>query len=144
MTFQEKIIMRKSFHQKLFMTLSLFFIVFILFLTGCGPIYDTRYHYTPPQDPQGMNCIFQCDNMKMQCEQLEMMRYENCMNRAKLEQDRCLDNIRRQNREPKKNECPLIHSCSQDTERCDVQYRICYQNCGGQVHAEQVCVFNCP
>ncbi len=136
--------MRSVFQIKALMTISLCFIVCASFLTGCGPIYDTRYHYTPPKNPQGMSCIFQCDNMKMQCEQFEMMRVENCMNQARLEQYRCQDNIRRQNREPKKSECPLIISCSQNMERCDEKYRICYQNCGGQVHAEQICVFNCP
>lgn len=116
----------------------------LLPLSGCGPIYDTRYSYSPPHDPQGQSCIFQCENMKMQCEQLEMMKAENCNNRNRIEQDRCRDNIRRQGREPKSSECSFYASCTTDTERCDAQYRICYQNCGGKVYSEEVCVFNCP
>ncbi len=122
----------------------LLIIFLLLFVSGCGPIYDTRYYYTPPQDPGAQSCIFQCENMKMQCEQLEMMKVENCNQRARMDQDRCRENIRRQGREPKSDECNYFSSCSPDNERCDAQYRICYQNCGGKVHAEEVCVFNCP
>ncbi len=116
----------------------------LLNLSGCGPIYDTRYYYTPPQDPSAQSCIFQCENMKMQCEQLEMMKAENSNQRSRMDQDRCRENIRRQGREPKSSECQYFSTYSADTERCESQYRICYQNCGGRVHAEQVCVFNCP
>lgn len=116
----------------------------IVLFGGCGPIYDTRYYYTPPQDPHGRFCILQCENLQMQCEQLEQMKVENCNHRARMEQDRCRSDIRRHGREPKPHECPMIGTCSADTEHCENKYRICYQNCGGQVHAEQVCVFNCP
>jgi hypothetical protein len=107
-------------------------------------MYETRYYYTPPQDPGAQSCIFQCENMKMQCEQLEMMKVENSNQRARMDQDRCRDNIRRQGREPNSSECNYFSTYSADNERCEAQYRICYQNCGGRVQAEQVCVFNCP
>ena len=115
-----------------------------IILGGCGPIYDTRYSYVPPGNPQGQTCVFQCENIKMQCEQLELMKAENCRNRARLDEDRCKDNIRRQGREPKPSECSQVDFCSADYDHCEERYRQCYQNCGGRVHAEQVCVFNCP
>jgi hypothetical protein len=114
-------------------------------VAGCGPIYDTRYHFVPPSDPSARSCIFQCENLKMQCEELEQMRVENCDYRARLDQDRCRAEIRRQGREPKSHECSSLGgSCYANTERCEAKYRQCYQNCGGQVRTEQVCVFNCP
>lgn len=119
------------------------FCLALIFFTGCGPIYDTRYTFTPPQDSNARSCIFQCENLKMQCEQLEQMKVENCNYRARLDQDRCRGEIRRQGREPKSYECTL-DSCFENTEHCEANYRSCYQNCGGRVHAEQVCIFNCP
>ncbi len=112
-------------------------------LGGCGPIYDTRYYFTPPSDPHGQACIFQCENLKLQCEQVERMKEENCNMRARMDQDRCLNDIRRKGREPKAHECPLYVSCSANYEHCEAKYRQCYQNCGGIVHTEEVCIFNC-
>ena len=49
----------------------------LLLLIGCGPIYSTKYNYQAPNNPEGKQCIFQCENYRLQCEQAEDMREES-------------------------------------------------------------------
>ncbi len=115
----------------------------VFMLSGCGPIYDTRYYFTPPNDPHGQACVFQCENIKLQCEQVERMKEENYNMRARMDQERCRNDIRRHGREPKSSECLTYTSYTANYNHCEAQYRLCYQNCGGKVHTEEVCIFNC-
>ena len=112
------------------------------FVTSCGPMYETRYDYIPPEGNTGRACIFQCETVKMQCEQIEDMREQNCEERAEWERLRCEDDLRRRGKKGKWYDCSSS-SCSSDTARCDENYRRCYQSCGGSVKTTQVCVFNC-
>lgn len=105
-----------------------------LLMAGCGPIYSTQYVFDPPTSPQGQSCIFQCENSKMQCEQLQDLRTENCEERSEAEYYRC------KNRDEK--HCYRQY-CSTDYTRCEENYRRCYQSCGGSVRAEKVCVGFC-
>lgn len=115
----------------------------VALLSGCGPIYDTQYTFIPPDDGNGRACVYQCENGKQQCEELEELKEESCEERAEAEYARCEERIyRRKGRDPKWNEC-YRESCSSDSERCETNYRSCYQSCGGKVNAETVCVANC-
>lgn len=110
---------------------------------GCGPVYDTQYQFTPPENESGRTCVFQCETSKEQCQQIQEMRAESCEDRAEYEYERCVDRIyRRKGREPKWHECSK-ETCSADVDRCENTYRNCYQACGGKVRAETVCVANC-
>ena len=114
-----------------------------LFFSACGPIYNTDYQFTPPSSTTGRVCTQQCENSKFQCQQMEEMSADRCRDRAQIEQQRCEDNIRwREGRDPKWYECGA-ESCSANTDRCDAQYRSCYQACGGRVDAHTYCVANC-
>ena len=115
----------------------------VLLLGACGPIYDTQYRFTPPESGQGVSCIYQCENSKLQCRQLEEYRADDCTRRAQYEAQRCEADIWRQKgRAPKWYECGSS-SCSPEYDRCETQYRSCYQSCGGRVDAQTVCVANC-
>jgi hypothetical protein len=110
---------------------------------GCGPVYNTEYQFSPPDSDAGRACVFQCENSRQQCRQLEEYRADDCQRRASWDQQRCEDDIyRRKGREPKWYECGS-ESCSADYDRCDESYRSCYQSCGGKVNAETRCVANC-
>ena len=122
--------------------LGLHILFLVMAFSGCGPVYETNYSYVPPSDMSAQTCIFQCQNMKMQCEQLEQMQASRCEDRGERERERCEREIRRKGKEPKWYECGST-TCSVDYERCEMNYRSCYVACGGQVNAEQVCVFNC-
>ncbi len=119
------------------------FVSAALALSSCGPIYDTVYDFTPPESNAGRACIYQCENSRGQCRQLEEYRADDCERRSDYEVERCEREIwRRKGREPKWYECGG-ESCSANLDRCDEQYRSCYQSCGGRIRSETRCVANC-
>ena len=106
----------------------------LMFLAGCGPMYETRYNFLPPESASGRACIFQCDNGKMQCEQIEDMQKERCEDRADRDYDRCRD---------RGEKYCYRESCSADYTRCEDRYRSCYSSCGGKVEKYEMCVSFC-
>jgi len=117
--------------------------IFFAFLVGCGPLYQTDYVFTPPKSSGGVSCTYQCETVKSQCEQIEELEAERCESYSQSEQDSCEADIRyRKNREPKWYEC-VPDSCSVDKEKCETNYRTCYQSCGGRVETVTRCVANC-
>lgn len=114
-----------------------------LALTGCGPMYDTQYVFSPPNSATGRTCVFQCEQNKYQCRQIEDMQNDRCEQQASYEKSRCEANLAwDKGRDPKWYEC-IEESCSPDYERCEAMYRSCYQACGGEVESRTVCVANC-
>ncbi len=112
----------------------------LLFLIGCGPVYKTEYTYRPPQGPQALNCIMQCDNIKRQCYTNEDFSVRACEDEnriARLEYERCVS--------MKYDRCwDRSYYCnSADYLYCDEEYRICYQNCGGLITSREICVSGC-
>ncbi len=118
----------------------------LLILAGCGPIYDTKYDLMPPSDEAGRFCVVECERINGDCRRDAQHRYDRCErdNReARDEFERC----RRKHAENANKRCGSSAStnyCSSDTASCDSAYRRCFQNCGGEIHTRQVCVFNCP
>ncbi|MDC0358915.1 hypothetical protein OAO01_08870 [Oligoflexia bacterium] len=117
-------------------------------LVACSPVYRTDYAYIPPTSAQGKTCIFQCENTKIQCIQLEEMRYERCLDRADREYDRCERNKRYGYNKKGEWECQdncycFRSSCTLNESRCEERYRSCYQTCGGKVEGNTYCVSNC-
>ena len=101
---------------------------------GCGPIYSTEYSYVPPESSEGKTCVFQCQNMKFQCDQMQEMRNDTCQERAERQYYRCKDRGEK--------DCYRSY-CAADYSGCESQYRSCYQACGGMVQEKQVCVGFC-
>ncbi|MCB0317712.1 MAG: hypothetical protein KDD56_03080 [Bdellovibrionales bacterium] len=123
-------------------------VVFLFFFASCGPVYKTDYSFTAPTTQSGKTCVFQCENTKLQCVQLEEMRYERCLDRADREYDRCERNKRYKYKANGDVECVsncycYRSSCSINEDSCDERYRSCYQACGGKVKATTYCVSNC-
>ena len=126
-------------------------ILLTLLIQACAspPQYQTFYNYDPPKTSEGRACIFQCENTKMQCEQVDQMRVANCQDRAELNFQRCSDRA-----QADYDRCKASGEkyCFTDTCRkepcngsgqCDNQYQRCYSICGGQVTSETRCVANC-
>jgi len=84
----------------------------------------------------------QCENMKMQCEQLEELKYERCQAESERDQEQCQWRLAMKGKEEKWYDCPTS-SCTNEVERCEGKHRTCYQACGGKVTAKTVCVMNC-
>lgn len=115
----------------------------VLLLGACGPVYNTEYTFSPPKSETGRSCTYHCDTNKFQCRQIEDMHAQRCQEQAYWEQQRCEAEIyRNKGRDPKWYECGTS-SCSADYDRCEEQYRACYQSCGGKVESVTRCVANC-
>lgn len=121
----------------------------LAFLASCGPRYETIHEYAAPQSAEGRQCVFQCENTKLQCAQLEDMRLLNCQDRAENTYERC-----QLTSELKYNSCLatggkycIREYCVKQTcgyrGTCTNQYNRCFGICGGEVTTRQVCVANC-
>lgn len=117
-------------------------LILLTVLSACGPIYDTRYNFTPPNEPTGRVCTYQCENSRSSCLQMQAQMKQNCEMQNRTYEQMCETNIRLGGREPKWYECSG-QSCNDNSEMCESQYRSCYQACGGKVDSQQVCVMNC-
>ncbi len=121
-------------------------VVAALVVMSCGPIYETNYRYTPPADPLSRPCISQCLADKSQCRHIAELKADNatlrCERDARDDYERCLGNAKG---DQGKSSCNR-RSCgsSADTGICEVDYRSCFQSCGGVIDEERVCTFNCP
>lgn len=119
----------------------------ILGLVGCGPMYRTEYRYTPPASMEGRQCVVQCANIRevcrsgadtraaqnqSSCQQNVFMQYTSCMTTARSDEERA-----------KCSNSTTHCQFTPDTSRCDSDYNICFQTCGGQVETRQVCVSGC-
>lgn len=118
-----------------------------LLLAACGPIYNTEYNYIPPADPESRACIAQCNGNKSQCHANADLRAQNerlrCDVDASIDYERCLGHAAN---DAARAQC-VKRSCSggdANYSRCDDEFRICFQSCGGIVQSRQVCTFNCP
>lgn len=119
------------------------FVIFLMFVSGCGPVYQTSYSFVPPEAVAGRSCVYNCEIIKRQCIDLQNRDAQDCERRSDWEIRDCESRIRlAENRSPKWYECGG-ETCSADIERCDGEYRGCYELCGGRVKATTVCVSNC-
>lgn len=114
-------------------------------LSGCGPVYTTRYDFVPPPNESGGYCTAMCDRNQMDCRRYEDRKNDRCnqdVRYAKQEYEDCLN---RNNRDLTKcSDRSFGMNCfSPNYSVCDDTYRRCYQNCGGTVLSRQECVFNC-
>jgi hypothetical protein len=118
----------------------------LISLTGCGPIYDTRYDLIPPTDDAGRFCTVECERLQLDCRRAEDRKYQDCTRDrqdAQNDYQRCL-NKHKNDSSKCRGLSPNTYCSSANYSMCDSDYRRCFQNCGGQVHSYQVCVFNCP
>ena len=102
---------------------------------GCAPVYRTFYSFTPPTSSEGKMCVMQCENTKVQCEQIADMKAENCRRDARSELDKC--------KAEGSKYCPE-QACEANYAKCNERYNSCYSVCGGRVEAESRCVRHCP
>ncbi|MBN8547886.1 MAG: hypothetical protein J0M12_01080 [Deltaproteobacteria bacterium] len=115
---------------------------FLLGLVSCGPVYETKHSFTPPRSAEGRSCTFQCQTVKLQCQQIEEMQQRQCEDHARWQQRRCQEDLADRGKKERWYDCGL-ESCTANTERCEESYRACYQSCGGQVESREVCTYNC-
>ena len=124
-----------------------------LLLGGCGPVYRTTYHFSPPEGQRARECVNACQATQQQCEANETYAYEQCQNRAERSVQAC-ESRKRFEPDPKKGwkkpvcvencvSCNRPYCASASTERCNERYRACYATCGGTVEKTVECTSNC-
>ncbi len=114
----------------------------VLVLSSCGPVYRTQYEFQQPPTAEGQRCVFQCRNSQLQCEQIEDLRMDRCLDREERKQARCFRRMEKAGEEIGPYDCQM-DDCDANYERCEAAYRACYQSCGGTIKEEVVCVRGC-
>lgn len=123
-----------------------------LLLISCGPRFRTDYQLTPPKSSSGRQCIFSCQSRLQECEAKDEYAYQNCLNRAESTYQVC-EAGKQMGPDPvlgwmtplciKNCYCSRDYCSRPSGEHCKQRYHECYQNCGGTVTANTVCVANC-
>ena len=124
------------------------FLFVALFLSACGPMYETTYTYVPPKDTKGQMCVMQCQNSKSLCQRLCDSETENCknrqMNEARFKYESYVSQQRAAGQQPTRDMNSFYdsygchHKC-----HCGEDYRSCFALCGGQVIPQTTCVAFC-
>lgn len=108
-------------------------VITMIIMAACATTHE-RYIY--PTSSEGKACVLQCDMTKMQCEQMQTMKYDNCKQQEQLENERwqqCLNEMRYYRWKtcslPSSKNCGL----SPDVSSCKSQWKSCFQTCGGAI-----------
>lgn len=137
-----------------------FFILFFC-LVACGPIYNTKRIYYPPQDTDGKYCINSCAQIRQNCSSNCKNIEQNCEIAAKAvdvaRSNQCLAKKKHCIDHPQAQECVFFkfedcnifstkhNECNSSgcMSECSRNYNECYTNCGGEIKTKTVCVANC-
>jgi hypothetical protein len=109
-------------------------------ITACGPAYKTVYHYKLPKHRSDRHCVASCRIALSQCQNSCRAANQNCQNQQLIADD-IASRHRRHHRDD--NFYQPSYDCNQGCN-CRASYNDCYTDCGGEVDAQQVCIFNCP
>jgi len=123
----------------------------LLLLAACGPEYRTTYHYTPPPSAEGKHCVAQCQTTQTYCRTNCGHEERSCRQDARWKAqrdydryvDRQLERGRKIDRSPSSFESSYHCNDSSCEARCNEDFRICYNNCGGTVTSTTRCVSGC-
>ena len=118
--------------------ISILFIASLL-LFGCGPMYQTVYHYRMPKNRSDRHCVSRCRIALSQCKTTCRIANQNCQNQQLIAEDIASRHRHRHDDDFFYDTGDCNQSCG-----CRQTYNACYEDCGGKVIPESVCVFNCP
>lgn len=104
-----------------------------ILLAACS---TTRYEYHPPATEQGRICVTHCAGVREMCQGNEINRAQSerfaCEQRSESIYRNCLRQA--DNRDEAKKCYRSTCWASENTWRCDENYRQCFVVCGGSVH----------
>ncbi len=121
---------------------------FILMLSGCAPKYTTEYSYVAPDTPAVKACVNQCRPSRTACRRMCVSGNKGCIQQAK---DHAMARFHQYQADRQANGYPVDKtpddflnesSCFQSCG-CEVDYRACFQLCGGHAVPHKVCVKFC-
>lgn len=120
-------------------------------LAGCGPVMQTQYSFTPPKSTQGKMMVTQCQQIQTLCRQNCRLEKQSCVSDARsrgmMEYQRYVAE-RNAKKEPlKRSPESFVSDWQCNDSRCEAScgedFRLCYANAGGAVHAKTVCTAFC-
>lgn len=132
--------------------------VILMLLSGCSPVYEVIYSFTPPPNEAGVLCISQCEAQKNFCKQNidtqtwqanqdEQRKQRDCEAQAEYAYQQCLWREKTVNQQAQvaceREDCTTSVTHNADYSACDSDHRDCYQRCGGQIKATRVCTAFC-
>jgi hypothetical protein len=128
--------------------LALIMSLFIVTVTGCGPVYKTTFNYTPPKSDTGKMCAAQCIQARTTCQTMCEMQKQNCITQAKIDADRDYEAYKTeqlsQSKPVKKIPADFDKTWQCDSAcGCGNTFNMCYQTCGGIVTPHKECVAFC-
>ena len=97
----------------------------------------THYEYFPPHSDQGRICVTQCAGVRESCRNTEMQRAQweksSCEHRQESTYRACM--ARADSKDETRACAKKRGSCwaSEDTSRCENDYRECFVTCGGRI-----------
>ena len=114
----------------------------VVSVSACGPVYQTKYSYIRPKTRRGNMCLNRCINIRNNCQAMNQSCRADADHNAGPEYRRYVRRQRRRNKDVfmSRSDFADYSGCNTD---CTGSYNQCYENCGGQVIATQVCVAFC-
>ncbi|HYG86183.1 MAG TPA: hypothetical protein VD978_07980 [Azospirillum sp.] len=127
----------------------------LLLLASCGPVYETAYHFVPPDSAEGQRCTAQCQaehaTCTQSCERRERLCLSDADSRAMRDYQIDLGDAPTRRRSPATSRTYFDYAdryraicyAGGCRDQCDATHRACFESCGGKVSALQVCTANC-
>ncbi len=126
-----------------------FFILVIMAMAGCGPVYKKFYDYEPMRTESQRTCAMTCQLVKQSCFSNQQQAHQLCQSNARFDYQSCKNNERWGYNRKGKWECIdncycFESSCSEpNRDECEDEYASCFRGCGGRVSETTRCVANC-
>lgn len=125
---------------------SILFISFVFVLLGCAH-YQTNYAFKSPHSEEGQLCINECRTSKTVCQQQCLSQDPNCLRQvkaeARVEYDAYVGEHAGQPIHRDFNAFYHPEKCAHSGCSCEVDYRACFELCGGQLIPYERCVSHC-
>ena len=121
-------------------------------LTACGPIYQTTYSYTAPDNLVTGACIQACGDTWDDCHDRANLEVSNCESSAKRDAEKNFQEYKRERERKNKKldrdigffnngSCNTVKS---DLDRkCRSRYDNCFTSCGGTITTIKECILFC-
>ena len=124
-------------------------LLLIVLLQACSPIYKTNYVYHPirSESEKARHCANDCINYKQTCRSQCLELQRRCEHDANILAV-ASDLIYHQSHSTlSTTRADLLKDCYKHVDECEqgceLDHKLCHENCGGEVTLQKICVQNC-
>lgn len=115
--------------------LKLIVCVVLSFLASCSPVYKNSYEYVQPKDKAIRACTSKCSLILSRCTNVCRNQNQMCRIRNNVPMRPGVRGVR--------GGVARRRVCTSSCNSCNVSYRNCYTNCGGEVITKRTCSAFC-